>query len=81
MVIFAIRNDTTITNVDVHAVIRLDAVDGFEFCASDGLISQLIISTSVDDCTLDIGSLKGTTSNGDDGTLAVLGLTTSVGLV
>ena len=79
LVIFATVDDTTIANVNVHAIIRLDAVNRFKFRAIQSLVSQLIVSASVDDRSLDGWSLEGSASNGNDGALAVLGIATGIG--
>ena len=72
--IFAVVDDTTIANVNIHAIIRSDAVDGLQFRAMLRLVNELIISTTVDDGTLDTRPLEGAASDGYDNALAVLRL-------
>ena len=63
--------DTTIANVDVDAIVSLDAIDGLQFGASLG-VGQLIVGTAIDDGTLDARTLEGASRDGDDSAAAML---------
>lgn len=66
-------DDAAVADVDVHAVVRLDAVDGFEFGAVALLIDQLVVGAAAEDGAVDERALEGAAGDGDDHALAVRG--------
>ena len=71
--------DASVADVDVDAVVGLDAIDGFEFGAA-GAVGYLIVGTAIDDGSLDIRTFESAACNGNNSTSAVLRLTAGIGL-
>ena len=65
--------------MDVDAVVRLDAVDGLQFCAVVG-VGQLVVGSPVQDGTLQQRALEGSASNGNYRATPVLGVLDAVRL-
>lgn len=63
---------TLVANVNVDAVVGPDAVDGLQFRSA--FCVQLVIGPSVNDGTLQLGSLEGSACDRNDRALAVLGV-------
>ena len=60
--------------MDAHAVVRPDAVDGFQFGAAVRLVLQLVVGTAGEHHPLHLRSLEGTSRNWNHETVAMLRL-------
>ena len=45
--ILAVPDDTSVTDMDIDTIVRLDAIDGFQFCTAAISISQLIVRSTI----------------------------------
>lgn len=73
------RDKSTVANVDIDAVIRLDAVDSLNLRTVLG-IGQLVVGSAIDNRSLDAWAFESASSNRDDGTATMLSLATGISL-
>ena len=64
--------------MDIYAVVGLDGVDGFEFVASCRS-AELVVSSSIEDCSAEQGTFEGATCDGYYCALSVLGVSNGIG--
>ena len=73
-------DDTAIADMDVHTIVGADGVDGFNFCAFSIDAAHLVVCTTIEDGSLDVGAFKGATRNGDDVAFATWSVTHGIHL-
>jgi len=57
--------------MDIYSVVSLDAIDCLKFCTTRG-ISQLVVSPTIDDGSLDIRTLESASCDRNNGAAAVI---------
>lgn len=68
---FAHHDKATVADVDVYAVVGLDAIDSLNLVATVLLVNVLIISTAAEDCAFEFRTFKSAANNGNHHALAV----------
>ena len=79
--VFPVGYYAFVADVDADAVISLDAIDGFQFCAVQRGIGKLVVCSACEDGSLQLWSLEGTACDGNDGASPMLRFSAGLGFV
>ena len=79
LLVLPVGDDAPVADVDVHAVVGADAVDGL-YLGAPLRVGQLVVGTAIQDGAFQQWPLEGAARDGDDGAAPVLGLAAVVGL-
>ena len=79
LLVLAAGYNASVADMYIDAVVGFDAIDGFKFRAVGGAVSQLVVSSAIDDGSLDVRTFESAARNGNNSTSSVLCLATGIG--